>query len=164
MIRSRLSLAIILQVSEATRVNIELRHLTIADAGLTARLIRALLVELSPTADIAWPELDRMAQDVLSMHSTVGLLASADDAPARLMMLNECAAIYAGGRFAEITELYVEPEYRSQGIAAKLLQAALALGRERGWKRLEVGARNSRLGNEHWPSIGAKASSKSDRA
>lgn len=57
-----------------------------------------------------------------------------------LLMLNECAAIYAGGRFGEISELYVEPEFRSDGVAAKLIEDAVRLGQGRNWNRLEVGA------------------------
>jgi GNAT superfamily N-acetyltransferase len=54
--------------------------------------------------------------------------------------MNECAAIYAGGKFGEISELYVRPEYRSNGVAARLLEAAGKHAEECGWKRLEVGA------------------------
>jgi GNAT superfamily N-acetyltransferase len=49
-------------------------------------------------------------------------------------------AIYAGGRFGEITELYVSPAHRSKGIAPILITAATSIGRQKGWKRLEVGA------------------------
>ena len=55
-------------------------------------------------------------------------------------MLNECAAIYAGGRFGEITELYVVPEARSTGVAAALVAAAVRVAGDKGWRRLEVGA------------------------
>lgn len=57
-------------------------------------------------------------------------------------MLNECAAIYAGGVFGEISELYVAPELRSRGIAGALIQEAIDLARTRKWNRLEVGAPN----------------------
>lgn len=57
-----------------------------------------------------------------------------------VVSLNECSAIYAGGRFGEISELYVTPDFRSKGVGSLLLEAAVALGRERGWPNLEVGA------------------------
>jgi len=56
------------------------------------------------------------------------------------MTLNECAAIYAGGKFGEISELYVRPDMRSQGVAQQLLDHAQQEARARGWKRIEVGA------------------------
>jgi len=56
------------------------------------------------------------------------------------MTLNECAAIYAGGKFGEISELYVCPEMRSKGIARQFLDHAQIEAVDRGWKRIEVGA------------------------
>ena len=57
-----------------------------------------------------------------------------------VVTLNECSAIYAGGQFGEISELYVAPESRSIGGGAGLIAAAAEFGRERGWPGLEVGA------------------------
>jgi GNAT superfamily N-acetyltransferase len=57
-----------------------------------------------------------------------------------VITVNECAAVYAFGKFGEIPELYVAPEYRSCGVGAQLVSAAVEFGRERGWSLLEVGA------------------------
>ena len=54
--------------------------------------------------------------------------------------LNQCSAVYAFGQFGEISELYVDPEHRTAGIGAALMDAAVRFGRERGWSLLEVGA------------------------
>ncbi|SPA40224.1 Acetyltransferase (fragment) [Cupriavidus taiwanensis] len=43
-------------------------------------------------------------------------------------------------KFGLITALYLRPDMRSRGIAPRLIGVALQEGRERGWKRLEVGA------------------------
>lgn len=119
---------------------IVLRRLTEADAELAARMVHALLTELSPEANIQLAALEKAARDVLAMDTAFGLLASSEDTPVGLMMLNESATIYAGGRIGTITELYVVPDYRSKRVAPELMQAAIALGRDRGWGRLEVGA------------------------
>ncbi len=55
-------------------------------------------------------------------------------------MMSESASIYAGGGFGIITALYVIPEKRSSGAAKLLIDATTALGRERSWSRVEVGA------------------------
>ena len=55
---------------------------------------------------------------------------SLDPRDVGVVTLNECAAIYSGGRFGEISELYVVPDYRSKGVGAMLMEAAVALGRE----------------------------------
>jgi GNAT superfamily N-acetyltransferase len=69
------------------------------------------------------------------------LLATANDArDVGLVTLNECAAIYSGEHFGEISELYVVPDYRSKSVGALLIEAAISFGRERGWPNIEVGA------------------------
>nr|WP_277620379.1 GNAT family N-acetyltransferase [Kordiimonas lacus] len=77
---------------------------------------------------------------MLKEPSVIAMIAYAHEKPVGVMVLNECAAIYAGGRFAEISELYVLPEMRSQGVAPQLLKAAVAEAANRDWKRIEVGA------------------------
>ena len=111
-------------------------------AQTVARFVFALIDEL---ADGKGPNLETVLSNtktVLGNDKVFGLLASTNAMPIGLIMLNECAAIYAGGIFGEISELYVLPELRSQGIASALIERAVALGSERLWKRLEVGAPN----------------------
>lgn len=47
-------------------------------------------------------------------------------------------ALYAEGAFGTMAELYVRPQYRSQGIGKLLIQTVKEFGDQRGWKRLEV--------------------------
>lgn len=47
-------------------------------------------------------------------------------------------ALYAAGAFGVISELFVRPAYRSQGVGAMLVRAVREFGRERGWARIEV--------------------------
>lgn len=47
-------------------------------------------------------------------------------------------ALYAEGVLGTMAELYVCPQYRSQGIGKMLIHAVKAFGEEKGWKRLEV--------------------------
>ena len=60
--------------------------------------------------------------------------------PVGLLTLNECAAIYAGGLFGEVSELYVHPAHRSVGVGSQLMAHAVTFARSRGWTVLEVGA------------------------
>ncbi|WP_444935175.1 GNAT family N-acetyltransferase [Microbulbifer sp. JTAC008] len=52
--------------------------------------------------------------------------------------LSRSAAIYAGGNYGVIEELYVEPGFRSQFIGKALLAEAISFAKEEGWPRLEV--------------------------
>lgn len=114
----------------------------ITGSRLVAGFVAALLKELSGGEHYDPDDLLELTADLLAREEVVGLLAFDGDKPLGFIMLNQCAAIYAGGLFSEITELFVVPDQRSNGVAQKLLLAARDLGRARGWKRLEVGAPN----------------------
>src|SRR5262245_46299575 len=62
---------------------------------------------------------------------------------AGLLTLFESFAIYAGGAYGVINEMYVAPDRRSAGVGAALIEAAAAYGRGRGWKRIDVTAPES---------------------
>jgi len=50
----------------------------------------------------------------------------------------ESQALYAEGRFGTLPELYVRPQYRSQGVGRRLLAGVKAFAAEQGWTRIEV--------------------------
>ena len=52
--------------------------------------------------------------------------------------LCESRSLYANGVFGIIQEFYVRPAYRSHGVGAELVEEAMALARDRGWRRLEL--------------------------
>jgi GNAT superfamily N-acetyltransferase len=52
--------------------------------------------------------------------------------------LYEAYALYAGGVFGTISELYVRPRSRSQGIGAALVDEVKQVAQVKGWTRLEV--------------------------
>ena len=60
--------------------------------------------------------------------------------PIGVLTLVETFAIYAGGRYGIIDELYVAPEHRASGVGRRLVEAAREHGRRRGWVRIEVTA------------------------
>lgn len=112
------------------------------DFGAIAAQIAALLNELAPGGGFDAGKLHPIVTEVLALNSVTGFLAWEEDDPVGVIVLNDCAAIYAGGCFGEITELYVVPGHRSRGVAGALVAQAVEEGRSRGWKRLEVGAPN----------------------
>lgn len=117
-----------------------IRRAGAADAGTVGRFVDALLVELSGAPSRPEERL-RTATELLAGDDRVfGFLAVEGEAPVGVIMLAESAAIYAGGTFGVITELYVVPQQRSSGVASRLVAAALAFGRSRAWGRVEVGA------------------------
>jgi GNAT superfamily N-acetyltransferase len=105
-------------------------------------LVCALLKELYPDAAYERSAFVDTARTLLEGSEGVWsfLATTPDDRAVGVVTLNECAAIYAGGRFGEISELYVVPGFRSKAVGALLIEAAVAFGRERGWPDVEVGA------------------------
>ncbi|MCG7912945.1 MAG: GNAT family N-acetyltransferase [Candidatus Thiodiazotropha weberae] len=55
-----------------------------------------------------------------------------------LLTLYESYALYAGGTFGTIPELYVRPDYRSNKVGLRLLSHAKEFAASKGWSRLEV--------------------------
>ena len=135
-----------IQASFAERcpMSIELRQAGPEDDGAVGDLVHRLLCELAPEreADFDRDDFQERADRLLRMPDRVwAFLALKDgEGPVGVILLNEGASIYAGGIFGTITELYIAPAYRSQGIAPRLIEAAVGLARQRGWGRLEVGA------------------------
>ncbi|MEE9587009.1 MAG: GNAT family N-acetyltransferase [Hyphomicrobiaceae bacterium] len=114
------------------------------DAERVATQVHGLLAELAGKDHIV-PSLETVAataRKLLTSDDPVWGLLALDEAGncLGLLMLNQCAAIYAGGRFGEITELYVQSPARSLGVGRRLIEAARVFAKERGWTRLEVGA------------------------
>jgi len=122
--------------------NIEIVKVSSDDFQDVAELINRLLVELEPSAkeEIENSDLNNTAKDLLTQSKICAFLAKKDNVNIGVVTLHECAAIYAGGVFGEISELYVKPEFRSLKVGELLLSSAIEHGKTRGWKRLEVGS------------------------
>jgi GNAT superfamily N-acetyltransferase len=55
-----------------------------------------------------------------------------------VLLLTHCFALYAGGEYGVVDELYVRPEYRGQNIERELLDEAVAIAQTQGWVRLDI--------------------------
>jgi GNAT superfamily N-acetyltransferase len=119
-----------------------IRQADIQDAETVSALVSALLSELrGEQGPVRTVLATGTAEQLLAMDGRVfGFLAFQRDKPVGVIMLSESAALFAGGTYGIITELYVIPDHRSSGIAKLLVEAASEFGRQRGWRQLEVGA------------------------
>ncbi|MEH6578611.1 MAG: GNAT family N-acetyltransferase [Amphritea sp.] len=107
-----------------------------------ARQVIKLLLELEPEAsqEIEAMDLPEITRQLLGDGKIYAFLAKTNNQAIGVLTLHECAALYAGGVFGEISELYVDPVHRSQNVGKLLIEAALVKARQQGWMRLEVGA------------------------
>ena len=71
--------------------------------------------------------------------SLTALIARADGGrPVGILTLSPGFAIYAGGEYGVIDEMYVRPAWRGQGVGRVLVEQALGIARQRGWRRVDV--------------------------
>lgn len=113
-----------------------------ADRAAVIALVERLLAELEEKPE-EFAGLDRLrvqrGLDAAGERFTA-FLARAGGREIGVLTLTEHFAIYAGGTYGVIDELYVAPEHRASGVGGRLLAAAAAHGSARGWRRLDVTA------------------------
>jgi GNAT superfamily N-acetyltransferase len=119
--------------------------ITIEEIGLERAdqiidLVAKLLDEISEGS----AELDRqkIIQDWTGNQDTFTAFVALDDSKTILgvITLVDSFAVYAGGRYGVINELYVLPEHRNQQVGRMLVETAKDYGRYQGWKRINVTA------------------------
>lgn len=106
-------------------------------------LVEELLTELGEEGqEFAKTDRDKLQADLdnnLASGRFLALLARDESGPAMgVLTLSASFALYAGGEYGVIGEMYVQPGSRGQGIGRALLEEAVAIARERGWLRLDV--------------------------
>lgn len=121
-------------------------RLTTRDADVVFDWVTKLLLELGEEGDDLG-ELDRArVRDAwAALADRYQVLAAKSDAGEILgiLTLSSAFAIYANGEYGVIDEMFVDPGHRSSGIGACLVREAMAIGRERGWTRIDVTAPES---------------------
>ena len=123
-------------------------EISVARAGpeqlpVVLELVQRLLVELSddPAEFGGWsPVQVRPVLEAAGDRFAALLARTAAGEFVGVATLTDAVAAYARGRYGIISELYVVPSHRSEGIGRILLDAVKAYGRERGWRRVDVTA------------------------
>lgn len=115
------------------------------DARALARMVGELLGEIMAAVgarvfEYHEQETIARAQTWLAERTYTVFLArdQADGSICGFLALGESRALYAGGVFGTIPELFVRPAYRCVGVGEQLIARARQWGRSRGWTRLEV--------------------------
>lgn len=121
---------------------IEIRRAGPQDRQTVLELVERLLTELEDLPkEFAGLDRDRTLFDLANAGDTfIAFLARTSGEPIGVLTVTETFAIYAGGRYGVIDEMYVVPDHRSSGVGRVLLEAAKELGMVRGWRRLDVTA------------------------
>jgi GNAT superfamily N-acetyltransferase len=130
-------------------MNIRIVKLSVDEANDVFDQVLNLLVELGEEGD----ELGELAKEkVLKEWQNspdrfkVFAAKNPEEKIVGILTLAESFAIYANGNYGIINEMYTDPSYRSSGIGAMLIRAAVEHGRKKGWARIDVTAPES----ERW--------------
>lgn len=114
------------------------REATADDAVRIAPIVAALKAELG-SEDA--PQVDRIAAAcVTGIERGVygGLVLEDDGEIIGYAGYNPRFTLYAFGEFMQLTEFFVHPDRRGQGIGTTLIWAIELMCREKGWERIEV--------------------------
>lgn len=124
-------------------------------------LIEELLMELEDErVAIPWVNREKLHADIRRNLDTEGgtkcgpgrlmaiLAKDPNGVAVGVLTLVESFALYAGGEYGFIDEIYVRPEYRGQDVERQLLDEAVAIATRRKWFHLDItgreGDRNER--------------------
>ena len=115
------------------------REATAADLPAVVDAVAELLRELGGRSP-SQPEMEAEVEALLGDES-VGTLLVAEEGGALVGVLGASwqRAIHVPGRYATIQDLWVDPEWRSRGTGAELVEALAAIARQNGVSRIEVG-------------------------
>ncbi len=122
----------------------DIRIASTEEMGLVFALVEELLEELGPeAADLADLDRERLLATLKLAPKNdprfLALLARDENGdPVGVLTLSSAFAIYAGGEYGIIQEMYVRPGRRDRGLGERLLDAATEIAGERGWRRLDV--------------------------
>lgn len=118
-----------------------IRRCTAADAPAVGLLVHRLLQTAVPPARLTPVEiLVDAAQRMLREEKMVAWLAEAEGRPVGVITAITAHAVFARGAFGEVNELYVDPEFRATGLAARLIETVRAYGPSQGWTRIQLTA------------------------
>ncbi|MDX1379128.1 MAG: GNAT family N-acetyltransferase [Anaerolineales bacterium] len=130
-------------------MTINIEQLTISESDLVFEWILKLLNELGEESDdLGTLDREAVLNDWRNINDGFFVLIARNESGSMLGILTLAIgfAIYANGNYGVINEMYVAPEARSQGIGEALIKAAIVLGREHNWSRIDVTAPES----ERW--------------
>lgn len=126
-------------------MNVSIDQATADQAEKVAGMVKELLCEImegtgEPHFRVDEVTLHTQASSLLRDGAYVVLLASNAETSSVLGFISmfEGVALYTEGVFGLIPELYVRPEFRSEGVGTLLVDHAVKYGGSRGWSRLEV--------------------------
>lgn len=111
-----------------------------ADIPTIRQYLELLYLELGEEKESIAFLTEELISSLIKTNKTQIFLAKDKEKVIGLLTLTESQAIYAGGMYGVIDEMYVLPDYRKQKIGHLLIQKAVEVAKEKKLKRIDVTA------------------------
>ncbi|KAA3606873.1 MAG: GNAT family N-acetyltransferase [Calditrichaeota bacterium] len=121
-------------------MEIKIKKATQEDSKIVIRFLKELYLELGEEKESIEYLDEEFLSDFFATETTKIFLAFFNEIQVGIITLTESQAIYTGGKFGLIDELFVLPEFRSIQIGQKLLDFIKEIGKQNNWKRIDVTA------------------------
>lgn len=109
------------------------------DAKGIAMLINNLFKEIDHRMpDFGESQIENLYKNELKERLIIFLAEDENKNCSGVITVTEGVALYTKGRFGVINELYILPEYRSEGLGKLLIEEVKKNARKKGWTRIEV--------------------------
>jgi GNAT superfamily N-acetyltransferase len=126
-------------MSEPAAIGAEVREANAGEVAEVAAAIESLLGELGGRRPARSEMEDEVRAIILDPSAGTMLIARAGEELVGVLGASWCRAVHVPGRYAVVQDLWVDPEWRSRGVGAELVEGLRRLAAERSVKRLEVG-------------------------
>lgn len=113
-------------------------------SGKDVEVILSMLIELYTELGEERESLTYLSGDlvtlILESRKTEIYLVKENNKVVGIFTLTESQAIYAGGKYGVIDEMYIEDSYRGKNIGKEIIRFTSAIARNKGWFRVDVTA------------------------
>lgn len=119
---------------------IEIESATKNDSEVIVKLLSELYLELGEEKESITFLTGEFIRFTINTEVTKIYLVRQDHQYIGIFTLTESQAIYAGGKYGIIDEMYISPDYRQKKIGEKILKYILQIALKNKWKRVDVTA------------------------
>lgn len=110
------------------------------DYVIVLHLLTALYSELGEEAESLKFLSEDFLDKILQSGRTEVFLIKDEDSTIGVFTLTESHAIYAGGKYGVMDEMFIELSCRSKGVGRQVIEFSRELAKESKWKRIDVTA------------------------
>lgn len=108
------------------------------DLGTIKALLEKLYTELGEEKESLSFLDEELISSLIANNRTLIYKAIMDKKIVGMIVITESQAVYSGGYFGSIDEMYVEKEYRNQNVGERLIEKAVEIAKKKKWNRIDV--------------------------